>query len=79
LDTGRTLARVTAKLRALKPRSLKTCVLLDKPSRRVEKVKADYIGFTIPDQFVVGYGLDFAEKYRNLPFVGVLKPEMYRK
>ncbi len=77
LDTGRTLSRVTAKLRALKPRSLKICVLLDKPSRRVEKVKADYVGFTIPDQFVVGYGLDFAEKYRNLPFVGVLKPEIY--
>jgi hypoxanthine phosphoribosyltransferase len=51
--------------------------LLDKPSRRIEKVKADYTGFTIPDQFVIGYGLDYAEKYRNLPFVGVLKPEMY--
>ena len=79
LDTGRTLARVTAKLRALKPRSLKICVLLDKPERRVEKVKADYIGFEIPDAFVIGYGLDYAEKYRNLPFVGVLKPEMYRR
>jgi hypoxanthine phosphoribosyltransferase len=77
LDTGRTLSRVTAILRALKPRRLKTCVLLDKSSRRIEPVKADYVGFTIPDQFVVGYGLDFAEKYRNLPFVGVLKPEMY--
>jgi hypoxanthine phosphoribosyltransferase len=77
LDTGRTLARVTAKLLALKPRSLRTCVLLDKPARRVEPVKADYVGFTIPDQFVVGYGLDFAEQYRNLPFVGVLKPELY--
>ena len=77
LDTGRTLSRVTAILRALKPRSLKICVLLDKPSRRIEKVKADYTGFTIPDQFVIGYGLDYAEKYRNLPFVGVLKPEMY--
>lgn len=79
LDTGRTLSRVTKKLRALKPRSLKICVLLDKPSRRIEKVRADYTGFTIPDKFVVGYGLDFAEKYRNLPFVGVLKPEMYRE
>jgi hypoxanthine phosphoribosyltransferase len=79
LDTGRTLARVTAKLRALKPRSLRTCVLLDKPARRVEPVQADYVGFTIPDQFVVGYGLDFAEQYRNLPFVGVLKPELYRR
>ncbi|HMP84480.1 MAG TPA: hypoxanthine phosphoribosyltransferase [Verrucomicrobiota bacterium] len=78
LDTGKTVSRVLEKLRALKPRRIKTCVLLDKPSRRLEKVKADYVGFEIPDCFVVGYGLDFAEKYRNLPFVGVLKPEMYR-
>jgi hypoxanthine phosphoribosyltransferase len=78
LDTGRTLHRVLKKIRALKPRRIKTCVLLDKPARRVEKVRADYVGFTIPDQFVVGYGLDFAEKYRNLPFVGVLRPEMYQ-
>jgi hypoxanthine phosphoribosyltransferase len=79
LDTGKTVARVREKLRALKPKRLKVCVLLDKPTRRVEKVKADYVGFEIPDHFVVGYGLDYAEKYRNLPFVGVLKPEMYRK
>ena len=79
LDTGKTLSRVIPKLRALKPRRIKVCVLLDKPSRRVEKVAADYVGFEIPDVFVVGYGLDYAEKYRNLPFVGVLKPEMYRK
>ena len=78
LDTGKTLSRVLPKLRALKPRRIKVCVLLDKPSRRVEKVTADYVGFEIPDVFVVGYGLDYAEKYRNLPFVGVLKPEMYR-
>lgn len=78
LDTGRTLARVTGIIRALKPRRMKICVLLDKPSRRVETVKPDYVGFEIPDVFVVGYGLDYAEKYRNLPFVGVLKPEMYR-
>ena len=78
LDTGTTLFRVLAKLRALKPRRIKTCVLLDKPERRVEKVQADYVGFAIPNVFVVGYGLDFAEKYRNLPFVGVLKPEMYK-
>lgn len=77
LDTGRTLRRVLEKLCLLGPKRVRTCVLLDKPSRRIEKVTADYIGFTIPDQFVVGYGLDFAEKYRNLPFVGVLKPEMY--
>lgn len=79
LDTGKTLSRVIPKLRALKPRRMKICVLLDKPARRVEKVSADYVGFEIPDVFVVGYGLDYAEKYRNLPFVGVLKPEMYRQ
>jgi len=78
LDTGRTLSRVLPKLRALKPRRLKVCVLFDKPARRVERVAADYVGFEIPDVFVVGYGLDYAEKYRNLPFVGVLKPEMCR-
>lgn len=78
LDTGRTMKRVLAKLRALKPRRIKTCVLLDKPARRVEKIRADYVGFRIPDLFVIGYGLDYAERYRNLPFVGVLKPEMYR-
>ena len=78
LDTGRTLHRVLGKLRKLKPREIKTCVLLDKPERRVEAVEADYVGFKIPNQFVVGYGLDFAERYRNLPFVGVLKPEMYQ-
>ena len=79
LDTGKTLSRVIPKLRALKPRRIKICVLLDKPSRRVEKVKADYVGFEIPDVFVVGYGLDFAERYRNLPFVGVLHPHIYKQ
>jgi hypoxanthine phosphoribosyltransferase len=78
LDTGRTLSRVIPKLRALKPRTIKTAVLLDKPSRRTEKVHADYVGFEIPDVFVVGYGLDFAERYRNLPFVGVLHPHIYK-
>lgn len=77
LDTGRTLHRVTARLRSLKPRDIKICVLLDKPSRRTESVAADYTGFTIPDEFVVGYGLDYAEKYRNLPFIGVLRPEVF--
>lgn len=77
LDTGKTVSRVLEKLHALKPQRIKVCVLLDKPTRRIEKVKADYTGFEIPDHFVVGYGLDFAEKYRNLPFVGVLRPEMY--
>ena len=78
LDTGKTLARVTQKLQALRPRRIRTCVLLDKKARRIEKVEADYVGFEIPDLFVVGYGLDFAERYRNLPFVGVLHPRMYR-
>jgi len=77
LDTGKTLRRVLEKLHELKPREIKTCVLLEKAARRVENVRADYIGFSIPDLFVVGYGLDFAERYRNLPFVGVLRPGMY--
>ena len=79
LDTGKTLRHVLPKLRALKPRRIKICVLLDKPARRVENVHADYAGFEIPDYFVVGYGLDFAERYRNLPFVGVLHPHVYKK
>jgi len=79
LDTGKTLYRVLGKLRALRPRRIKTCVLLNKAARRVEAVEADYVGFEIPDFFVVGYGLDFAERYRNLPFVGVLHPHVYKK
>ena len=78
LDTGKTLKSVMTKLQQLRPRQIRTCVLLDKAARRVEAVQADYVGFEIPDLFVVGYGLDYAERYRNLPFVGVLKPEMYR-
>lgn len=78
LDTGKTLSQVMGKLRKLKPRRIKTCVLLDKPSRRIESVTADYVGFEIPNHFVVGYGLDYAERYRNLPFVGVLHPQMYK-
>ncbi len=79
LDTGRTLSRVLAKLRALQPRQIRICVLLDKAARRVEPIKADYVGFDVPDLFVVGYGLDYAERYRNLPFVGVLRPEVYQQ
>ncbi len=79
LDTGKTMSRVLPKLRALKPRKIKICVLLDKPERRVEKIEADYVGFAVPDFFVVGYGLDFAERYRNLPFVGVLHPHVYKE
>jgi hypoxanthine phosphoribosyltransferase len=78
LDTGKTLSRVLPKICALKPRRVKTCVLLDKAARRVEKIQADYVGFEIPDLFVVGYGLDYAERYRNLPFVGVLHPHIYQ-
>ena len=77
LDTGRTLRAVIDKLNALQPRSLRTCVLLEKKSRRTETIPADYIGFEVPDEFVIGYGLDYAERYRNLPFIGVLKPEVY--
>ena len=73
------MSHVLDKIRALKPRRIKTCVLLDKPARRVEKIRADYVGFAIPDFFVIGYGLDFAERYRNLPFVGVLHPHVYRE
>ncbi len=79
LDTGKTLAHVTANLRRLGPRQIRICVLLDKPSRRVEKVVPDYVGFAIDNHFVVGYGLDFAERYRNLPFVGVLHPAIYKQ
>jgi hypoxanthine phosphoribosyltransferase len=79
LDTGKTMSRVLAKLCVLGPRRIKTCVLLNKAARRVEPVDADYVGFEIPDFFVVGYGLDFAERYRNLPFVGVLHPHVYKQ
>ena len=77
LDTGRTLRAVIDKLNALQPHSLKTCVLLEKKSHRTETIPADYIGFEVPDEFVIGYGLDYAERYRNLPFIGVLKAEVY--
>lgn len=78
LDTGRTLSYLINLLKAKNPASLKLVVLLDKPSRRESPVEADLVGFTIPDAFVVGYGLDFDQKYRNLPCIGVLKPEIYR-
>jgi hypoxanthine phosphoribosyltransferase len=76
LDTGRTLDKVTRILRAQKPASLHTCVLLNKKRRKQVRVTPDFVGFTIPDHFVVGYGLDFAERYRNLPCIGVLRPEL---
>jgi hypoxanthine phosphoribosyltransferase len=76
LDTGRTLSLALRRLKALKPRRVRTCVLLNKAARRVMNIQADFVGFDIPDHFVVGYGLDFAERYRNLPFVGILHPRL---
>lgn len=77
LDSGNTLSYLLELLRARKPASMKLCTLLDKPDRRVKDVHVDYTGFTIPDEFVVGYGLDYAERYRNLPYIGILKPRVY--
>ena len=79
LDTGLTLEFVRKHLLTLEPASLKICTLLDKPERRKVDITADYVGFTIPNEFVVGYGLDYQEFYRNLPFIGILKPEVYSK
>ena len=75
VDTGRTLSYLLKMLSERQPRSLKLCSLLDKPSRRVVEVTTDYIGFTIPDKFVVGYGLDYAQRYRNLPYIAEIEPE----
>ena len=77
LDSGVTLSYLMDLLRARKPASIRLCTLLDKPDRRVKPVEVHYSGFTIPDAFVVGYGLDYAEKYRNLPYIGILKKEVY--
>jgi hypoxanthine phosphoribosyltransferase len=77
IDTGLTLNYLIRYLRGKNPASLRICTLLDKPARRLVDIPVDYVGFTIPDQFVVGYGLDYGELYRNLRFVGVLKPEVY--
>lgn len=77
IDSGRTLTYLRRNLLARSPASLRICTLLNKPSRREVDVPVDYTGFDIPDEFVIGYGLDFAELYRNLPFVGVLKPEVF--
>ena len=79
LDSGLTLKFVTEHLRSMEPASLKICTMLDKPERRKVDIFADYVGFTIPNEFVVGFGLDYQEFYCNLPFVGVLKPEVYSK
>ena len=77
LDTGNTLSKLVAELKGRHPASLKLCVLLDKPERRTRPLEADYVGFTIPDAFVVGCGLDYDQKYRQLPYIGVLKPSVY--
>jgi hypoxanthine phosphoribosyltransferase len=77
IDTGLTLNYLLRYLRGKNPASLKICALLDKPARRLVEIPIDYTGFTIPDEFVVGYGLDFGEFYRNLPFIGVLRRELY--
>lgn len=77
IDTGLTLNYLLRYLRGKNPRSLRICALLDKPARRLVEIQIDYLGFTIPDEFVVGYGLDFGEFYRNLPFIGVLRRELY--
>jgi len=78
IDTGVTLKYLVQNLQSRRPASLKICTLLDKPSRRQADLQPDYCCFEIPDKFVVGYGLDYAEEYRNLPFIGVLKPEAYQ-
>lgn len=77
IDTGYTLAYLTDNLNKRGAKSVKICTLLDKPERRKVEVPVDYLGFAIPDEFVVGYGLDYAEKYRNLPYVAALKEEVY--
>ena len=77
IDTGLTLNYLLRYLRGKNPSSLRICALLDKPARRLVEIPIDYTGFTIPDEFVVGYGLDFGEFYRNLPFIGVLRRELY--
>lgn len=77
LDSGNTLFYLMQLLQARNPASICLCTLLDKPERRAKDIKANYIGFSVPDAFVVGYGLDYAEKYRNLPYIGILKPEVY--
>jgi hypoxanthine phosphoribosyltransferase len=77
IDTGLTLNYLLRYLREKAPASLRICCLLDKPARRLTEIPIDYVGFTIPDRFVIGYGLDFGERYRNLPYVGVLRPSVY--
>ena len=77
LDSGLTLSYIKELLESRGPRSIRIATLLDKPSRRKVDLQADYIGFSVPDEFVIGYGLDYDEKYRNLPYIGILKPHVY--
>jgi hypoxanthine phosphoribosyltransferase len=77
VDTGLTLNYLLDLMRHRNVASVRVCSMLDKPSRRLTSVKVDYVGFEVPDEFVVGYGLDFAQRYRNLPYVGILRPEVY--
>ena len=79
IDSGKTLSHLVEYLKLKGARSVKTCTMLDKPSRRVVDFETDYCGMTIPDEFVIGYGLDYDEDYRALPFIGILKPEVYEK
>lgn len=79
IDSGNTLSYLKRLLKQRNPKSLKICALLDKPSRRKVELQGDYVGFTVEDKFLVGYGLDYAEKYRNLKDIGILKPEIYQK
>jgi len=79
IDTGLTLHYLKGILQKRNPNSIKICTLLDKPARRKVDLEVDYVGFQIPDEFIVGYGIDYSEKYRNLPFVAVLKDEVYKK
>lgn len=79
IDTGLTLEYLRKNLLSRNPKSLKICTLLDKPARREREIKVDYKGFEVPDEFIIGYGIDYAEKYRNLPFIGLLKREVYEK
>ncbi|MDY3819235.1 MAG: hypoxanthine phosphoribosyltransferase [Lachnospiraceae bacterium] len=75
IDSGRTLSLLLENLRQRKPKTLKLCTLLNKPARRVTDIQVDYVGYEIPDEFVVGYGMDYAQKYRNLPYIGVVEFE----
>ena len=79
VDTGNTLDYILRNFAARKPASVRVATLLSKPSRREIEVPLDFVGFEIPNEFVMGYGLDFAEQYRNVPYIGVLRPEIYRK